>query len=66
MKANELRNLDTEQLESKVNVLRKDIFQFRNKASLGQLNKTHEIKRAKRELATVFTVLNEKKSAGVK
>jgi len=66
MKANELRNLDTEQLESKVNVLRKDIFQFRNKASLGQLNQNHEIKRAKRELATVFTVLNEKKSAVVK
>ncbi len=66
MKANELRNLDTEQLQSEVSKLRVDIFRFRNKASLGQLNKTHEIKRAKRELALVFTVLNEKKMADAK
>jgi len=66
MKANELRNLDSEQLQKEVSKLRTDIFQFRNKASLGQLSKTHEIKRAKRELATVFTVLNEKKLAEVK
>ncbi len=66
MKANELRNLDTEQLQTEVLKLRKDIFQFRNQAGLGQLSKTHEIKRARRELAAVLTILNEKNLAETK
>ncbi len=63
MKADEYRNLDVEQLQSEILKLRKEIFLFRNQAGLGQLNKNHEIKRAKRELATALTVLNEKSTA---
>ncbi len=59
-KAQEIRNLDDSQLEAEVQRLRAEIFKLRTKDSLKQLDKTHEIKLTRRELAIVLTVLNER------
>ena len=59
-KAQEIRNLDDSQLEAEVQRLRSEIFKLRTKDSLKQLDKTHEIKLTRRELAIVLTVLNER------
>jgi len=59
-KAREIRSLDTDQLRAEVARLRKAIFDLRNKASLKQLEKPHEVKETRRELACVLTVLNER------
>ena len=59
-KAQEIRNLDDGQLEAEVQKLRAEIFKLRTKDSLKQLDKTHEIKLTRRELALILTVLNER------
>lgn len=59
-KAQEIRNLDDGQLEAEVQKLRADIFKLRTKDSLKQLDKTHEIKLTRRELALILTVLTER------
>ena len=59
-KAQEIRNLDDSQLEAEVQQLRAEIFKLRTKDSLKQLDKTHEIKLTRRELAIVLTVINER------
>ena len=59
-KAQEIRNLDDSQLEAEVQKLRAEIFKLRTKDSLKQLDKTHEIKLTRRELALVLTVMNER------
>ncbi len=62
-KAQEIRNLDDGQLEAEVLKLRADIFKLRNKDSHKQLDKTHEIKLTRRELAKVLTIQNERAKA---
>jgi len=59
-KAQEIRNLDDSQLEAEVQQLRAEIFKLRTKDSLKQLDKTHEIKLTRRELAIVLTVMNQR------
>jgi len=59
-KAQEFRNLDKGQLEDELQKLRADLFKLRNKDSLKQLDKTHEIKLTRREIAKVLTVINER------
>ena len=59
-KAQEIRNLDDSQLEAEVQRLRAEIFKLRTKDSLKQLDKTHEIKLTRRELAMVLTIINER------
>ncbi|RLD10765.1 MAG: 50S ribosomal protein L29 [Chlamydiae bacterium] len=61
-KAQEIRNLDDSQLEAEVQRLRAENFKLRTKDSLKQLDKTHEIKLTRRELAVVLTVINERAS----
>ena len=61
-KAQEIRNLDDGKLEAEVQRLRSEIFKLRTKDSLKQLEKTHEIKLTRRELALVLTVQNERTS----
>ena len=59
-KAKEIRNLDDSQLEAEVQKLRAEIFKLRTKDSLKQLDKTHEIKLTRRELAVVLTIMKER------
>ncbi len=60
MKAEELRNLSKEELESKLRELKEQLFSLNTKAALGTLEKTHTRKEIKREIARILTIMREK------
>ncbi|RKY37391.1 MAG: 50S ribosomal protein L29 [Candidatus Omnitrophota bacterium] len=61
MKAKELRNLTNEELEQKMEELYKKLFQLRSDIKIGRLEKPHEIKECKRDIARIKTIINERK-----
>lgn len=60
MKALELRQLQAEELSTKLIELLQEQFKLRMQKSTGQLNQTHLLKQIKGDIARVKTVLNEK------
>ena len=63
MKASELRDLTVEELEKQALDLRERLFRLRMRNRLGQLESPSEIRKVRRDLARVLTVINEKKRA---
>ena len=61
-KARETRSLEYDQLHTEEQRLRKLLFDLRNKAVRGKPEKTHEMRQARRELAQVLTVINERRN----
>ena len=60
MKASDLRNKKTEELNSELIDLRRAQFSLRMQAATQQLNKPDQIKKTRRDVARVKTVLAEK------
>ncbi|MBQ0720044.1 MAG: 50S ribosomal protein L29 [Gammaproteobacteria bacterium] len=60
MKASELREKSTEELNTAILGELETQFKLRMKRSTGQLNESHEMKVARRNVARIKTVLNEK------
>ena len=60
MKAAELRNMATEELETKLKELKKELFNLRFQLAVNQLENPHKISEVKHDIARVMTVLNEK------
>ena len=60
MIAKELRELSPEQLDSKLQELRRELFQLRFQHAINQLDNPHKISEVKRDIARVMTVLREK------
>jgi large subunit ribosomal protein L29 len=60
MKANELREMDADTLQSKVKELDDQLFRMRIQKSMGQLEAPGKIRNVRRELARVHTVLKQK------
>ena len=63
MKANELRSKSVDELKQEHLLLLKEQFNLRMQKSSGQLSKTHEVRRVRKTIAKVLTVLNEKMGA---
>ena len=61
MKASEIRDLNIDELENKVQEAKKEYFNLRFQQAIGQLEKTSELKRVKKDIARIFTILTEKK-----
>jgi large subunit ribosomal protein L29 len=61
MKAQELRELNPEEIERKLKEAKENLFKLKVKLSTKQLEKTAGIKILKREIARMKTVLQEKK-----
>jgi large subunit ribosomal protein L29 len=59
-KAVELRELDSDALETKARELDDQLFRMRIKKSMGQLEAPGKIRNVRRELARIQTVLREK------
>jgi ribosomal protein L29 len=59
-KANEFRTLDNEQLQQEVNLLQRRILELRSHAQMSKLERPHEIKEARREIACILTLLIER------
>lgn len=60
MKASELREKSPEELNTAILGELETQFNLRMKRSTGQLNESHEMKIARRNVARIKTVLNEK------
>ena len=60
MKAAELRNMATEELETKLKELKSELFNLRFQHAINQLENPHKIADVKKDIARVMTILREK------
>jgi large subunit ribosomal protein L29 len=60
MKANDLRDKSVEELNKELLDLTREKFNLRMQQGTGQLTQPHQIKAARRNVARVKTILNEK------
>jgi large subunit ribosomal protein L29 len=63
MKATELKEKSVEELNVELLSLLREQFNLRMKASTGQLEKTDQVRKVRRSIARVKTILTEKASA---
>lgn len=60
MKAKDLRNMTSEELNAKLKELKEELFNLRFQNAINQLENTHRITDVKKDIARVMTVLHEK------
>tara|TARA_B100001123_G_C14529953_1_gene717827 strand:+ start:171 stop:356 length:186 start_codon:yes stop_codon:yes gene_type:complete len=60
MKKAEIKKLTTDQIKSKVNSLKKDLFNFRFRKVNGQLDDPAKVSLIKKDVAKLMTILNKK------
>ena len=60
MKSKEISKLNIDELKSKINSLKKDLFNFRFRKINSQLEDTSNVSKLKKDLAKVLTKLNKK------
>jgi large subunit ribosomal protein L29 len=61
MELKELRTKSADELQAHLAELHKEAFAYRMQKATGQLAKTHETRRVRREIARVNTLLGQKK-----
>jgi len=66
LKAAELRSKSVEELNADLLEIRNSQFKLRLQAATGETLKPHEFKAARRNIARIKTVLNEKKAGSAK
>lgn len=59
MKANELRDKTSDDLEKELLSLRREQFNLRMQQATGQLSQTHQFRGIRRDIARIKTVLRE-------
>lgn len=57
----ELRGLSAEELQDKVDQLKKQLMQYRFQAKTGKLEQQSVVKQTRHDIARTLTILNEKK-----
>ena len=60
MKAKELKNLSVEELDKKLNGLKKDLFMLRMQHATNQLDNPMQLNNVKKDIARVKTIIREK------
>ena len=60
MKAEEMRDLSTEDLQNKIGELKESIFRMRFKLSLGNTDVVKQLREQRRDLARVKTLLRQR------
>ena len=60
MRARELRDMTDEELEHRLAETRQELFNLRFQGATGALENTARLKLAKREIARILTVVNER------
>ena len=59
MKANDIRKMSAEELESKLKELKGELFNLRFQHAINQLENPHKIADVKKDIARVMTILHE-------
>jgi large subunit ribosomal protein L29 len=60
LKARQLRDLSSEELERKLHETRQELFNLRFQAATGSLENTARLRLAKREIARILTIRQER------
>lgn len=60
MKANELRNMSSDELSAKLKDLKSELFNLRFQHAINQLDNPHRIADVKKDIARVMTIIREK------
>ena len=60
MKNKEIKKLSVDELKNKVNLLKKDLFNFRFRKVNGQLESAAKVSQIKKDVAKLLTALNQK------
>ena len=63
MRARQLRDLTDDELQRKLAETRQELFNLRFQAATGSLENTAHMRMAKREIARILTIRNERQSA---
>jgi large subunit ribosomal protein L29 len=66
LRANELRDLSDEELDLKMAETRQELFNLRFQTATGVLENSARLRQAKREIARILTVKNERARMGTK
>lgn len=61
MKAEELRALDAEELTTRLKGARRELYELRFKLAVGQLDDHRQIRRARRDIARILTVVHQRR-----
>ena len=59
MKASEIREMNLEEMQRKVNDLKEELFNLRFQHEIGQLENPNKLKQTKRDIAQVKTIIRE-------
>ena len=62
MKANEIRNLTTTEIEAKINELKDELFNLRFQLATGQLENTGLIREVRKGIARMKTIISEREN----
>ena len=60
MKIKEITKLSSDEIKNKINLFKKDLFNFRFRKVNGKLEDTAKVSQLKRDIAKLLTVLNKK------
>jgi large subunit ribosomal protein L29 len=60
MKAKDMRNLSTEEIEHKINALKEELFNLRFQLATGQLDNPMRIRAVRKDIARAQTILRER------
>ena len=66
MKANEIKDMTSEEITQKVNELKQELFNLRFQAATAQLDNPMRIKEVKKDIARAKTVLREREISQAK
>ena len=64
MKARELRELDMEELGGRLKGARRELYELRFKLAVGQLDNHREIRKARKEIARILSVVHQRRLQG--
>ena len=65
MKPEELRELDAEELGGRLKGARRELYELRFKIAVGQLDNHREIRKARKEIARILTVVHQRRLEAV-
>jgi ribosomal protein L29 len=63
IKCNELRNMTVEEIRTKEEALKKELYGLRSEAEAGRIEKPHKINDVRRDIARCETIIREKSNA---
>lgn len=63
MKPKDIRELTPTEIETKIRETRDSLVQLRLRKQTGQVEKTHELRSLRKDIARLETILNQKKTA---